>query len=56
MDTALPKEGGRVMIVSGSHRGECGQLVERSSSNNKAVVRTDEHILTCGLDQVAEYS
>eukprot|EP00898_Chlorokybus_atmophyticus_P008753 jgi/Chlat1/887/Chrsp107S01325 len=57
LETALPKPGGRVMAVGGSHRGRRGKLMQRDSANNRAVVQfaddfSMEHV---AMDFVAEF-
>lgn len=54
--TALPKVGGRVRILRGSHRGGLAMLLARDSGGGQAqirVLRTDD-IVTVPLDDVAE--
>eukprot|EP00975_Prorocentrum_lima_P014253 3028112-Prorocentrum_lima.AAC.1 len=58
VDTALPKAGGRVMVVLGEHKGKVGTLIERNSKAKKgAVVQLDDEVelCICSFDQVAEY-
>lgn len=57
VETALPKAGGRVMVLSGEHKGERGKLLERNSKKNKAVVQLEEdlNIVNLTYDDVSEY-
>lgn len=56
LDTALPKRGGRVMIVRGSLRGNRGRLTDRDSRRSRATVEMDDtlEVLTFDYDDLAE--
>ncbi|KAL3685499.1 hypothetical protein R1sor_003521 [Riccia sorocarpa] len=57
VETALPKKGGRVMVVGGrDYRGKLGKLIERGTE--KGVVQLEEsfQIETMDLDHLAEYT
>ncbi|KAL2653589.1 hypothetical protein R1flu_021717 [Riccia fluitans] len=57
LETALPKKGGRVMVVGGrDYRGKLGKLIERGTE--KGVVQLEEtfQIETIDLDHLAEYT
>jgi len=53
VDTALPKEGGSVVVVLGDMKGQHGKLVERKKG--KARIQLDMGICSIALDDVAEY-
>ena len=57
VETALPKAGGRVVVLIGEARGGVGTLIERSSAKQKATVQlaSDLSIATYSLDDVAEF-
>ncbi len=58
LQTALPKAGGRVMMVRGAQRGRQGVLVSRSSAKGSGVVRLDAGARgeeTVSLDDMAEW-
>jgi G patch domain/KOW motif-containing protein len=57
LETALPRRGGPVLVLSGKHKGVYGNLVEKDLDKETGVVRDlDNHkMLDVRLDQVAEY-
>ena len=57
VETALPKRGGHVMILNGTHRLRRGILLERHTESAKAVVQLagDLQVVTCSFDDVAEW-
>ncbi|KAL6537355.1 hypothetical protein OROMI_025889 [Orobanche minor] len=57
LETALPKRGGPVVVLYGRHKGVYGNLLERDSEKEMAVVRdADTHeLLNVKLEEVAEY-
>ena len=57
LETALPKVGGKVIVLTGNHRGAKGQLLERDSSKNRGVLQVyeDQSVLTLSLDDMAEW-
>ncbi|KAJ1460867.1 hypothetical protein M885DRAFT_508323 [Pelagophyceae sp. CCMP2097] len=57
LETALPKDGGRIRCVAGSHRGSCGILLQRDKKAESATVRLDDDddIVTVKMDDVAEW-
>ena len=58
LQTALPKAGGRVLMVRGPRRGQQGVLVSRSSASGSGVVRLSgggRDGTTVSLDDVAEW-
>ena len=57
LETALPKRGGRVIVVKGEHRGEVAQLIERHSDSGEATVQLSDDLSmrTLMMDEVAEY-
>jgi len=56
VETALPKAGGRVLVVGGTHKGIAGKLLERSAQQSKAVVQLDSDLQTVvvGFEDLAE--
>jgi G patch domain/KOW motif-containing protein len=58
VESALPKQGGNVLIVRGPHRGRRGRLLERDSRKDRAVVTLngDFSIVTFGFDDVCEWA
>jgi hypothetical protein len=69
LQTALPKTGGRVMILHGEHKGNVANLLERYRAKIKgkdgkqqedevAVAQIDQtlEVVTLSLDDVAEYA
>ncbi|KAF5725776.1 MOS2 putative isoform 1 [Tripterygium wilfordii] len=57
LETALPRRGGHVLVLSGKHKGVYGSLVERDLDQETGVVRdADTHdLLNVHLEQIAEY-
>ena len=57
LETALPKGGGRVLVVGGKHRGQIGRLQERISDKGVGIVQIDEtyELFTLDLDHLAEF-
>ncbi|PON83553.1 Splicing factor, SPF [Trema orientale] len=57
LETALPRRGGPVLVLSGKHKGVYGSLVERDLDRETGVVRdADNHaLLNVHLEQIAEY-
>ncbi|KAM7263774.1 hypothetical protein ACFE04_001457 [Oxalis oulophora] len=57
LETALPKRGGPVLVLSGKHKGVFGSLVEKDLDRETGVVRdADSHsLLSVKLDHIAEY-
>ncbi|WOL10628.1 protein MOS2-like [Canna indica] len=57
LETALPKLGGLVIVLYGKHKGVFGNLVEKNSEKETAVVRdADSHdLVKVRLDEIAEY-
>jgi G patch domain/KOW motif-containing protein len=61
LETALPKRGGNVAVVSGEQRGRRGRLLERDSDRGVGVVQFSDHqvegveIVRLELDSVAEF-
>ena len=57
VETALPKRGGLVLILSGSHRLRRGKLLERDSEKGRAVVQLggDLQVVECSFEAVAEW-
>ena len=54
VETAIPKAGCQVQFVAGSHKGERGVLLEKSSDQNKGVVQLVRfaEVITCSLDDI----
>mmetsp|Transcript_119430 Transcript_119430/g.244275 ORF Transcript_119430/g.244275 Transcript_119430/m.244275 type:complete len:389 (-) Transcript_119430:150-1316(-) len=57
LETALPKVGGRSIILSGDKRLLKGELLDRDSKKNRGVVQVfeDMSIVTTSLDDMAEW-
>ncbi|KAI4371914.1 hypothetical protein MLD38_010210 [Melastoma candidum] len=57
LETALPKRGGPVFVLSGRYKGVLGNLVERDLDQETGVVHDfDTHkLLNVRLEQIAEY-
>ena len=57
IETALPKVGGKVVILQGPHRYKKGKLLERHSSSGKGFVQLyeDMNVLKLSLDDIAEW-
>jgi G patch domain/KOW motif-containing protein len=57
LETALPKAGGKVVVLSGPNRTAKGRLLERDSSKQQGVVQVfeDMSVLTLSLDDIAEW-
>uniref|UniRef100_A0A6P4A1U1 protein MOS2 n=1 Tax=Ziziphus jujuba TaxID=326968 RepID=A0A6P4A1U1_ZIZJJ len=57
LETALPRRGGPVLVLSGKHKGVYGNLVERDLDREIGVVRdADTHsLLNVQFEQIAEY-
>lgn len=57
LETALPKAGGNVIVLTGSHKYEKGKLLERNSDKGRGVVQLyeDMNVVTLSLDDIAEY-
>eukprot|EP00250_Pteridium_aquilinum_P026140 c323_g1_i1 orf=541-2457(-) len=57
LETALPKRGGRVLVVGGKHRGQVGKLQERDSDKGVGLVQMEENyeVLSFDLDNLAEF-
>ncbi|XP_016648685.1 PREDICTED: protein MOS2-like [Prunus mume] len=58
LETALPRRGGSVLVLSGKHKGVFGNLVEKDSDRETGVVRdADTHeLLNVSLEQIAEFT
>ncbi|CAM6095547.1 unnamed protein product [Calypogeia fissa] len=57
LETALPKRGGRIMVVGGKYRGHLGKLIERDSEGEVGLVQMEEsfEMRTLDLDLLAEF-
>ncbi|KAL1499716.1 hypothetical protein AB1Y20_012403 [Prymnesium parvum] len=57
VETALPKAGGTVLVLRGAHRMRRGRLLERHSSDARAVVQLsgDLQVVELSFDDVAEW-
>lgn len=56
LDTALPKPGGRVMVVRGGMRNSVGTLLERNKAKENVVVQFEQGVETLGMDDIAEFT
>ncbi|MCO5561985.1 hypothetical protein L7F22_015611 [Adiantum nelumboides] len=57
LETALPKRGGRVLVVGGKYRGQIGRLQERDSEKGIGFVQMEDDykVHSLDLDHLAEY-
>ncbi|KAL8150693.1 hypothetical protein V2J09_020501 [Rumex salicifolius] len=57
LETALPRRGGYVLVLSGKHKGVYGSLVKKDSESETGVVQDadTQELLNVRLDQIAEY-
>jgi G patch domain/KOW motif-containing protein len=57
LETALPKIGGYVMILSGRNKFQYGKLLERNSKACTGVVQLSEsmNLVSIPLDDIAEW-
>ncbi|CAM6089103.1 unnamed protein product [Calypogeia fissa] len=57
LETALPKRGGRIMVVGGKYRGHLGKLIERDPEGEVGLVQMEEsfEMRTLDLDLLAEF-
>ncbi|KAL7522417.1 hypothetical protein ACHAWX_007099 [Stephanocyclus meneghinianus] len=57
LETALPKTGGNVVVLEGSHRWKKGRLLERSSERSRGIIQLfeDFEVVELSLDGVAEW-
>lgn len=57
LETALPKPGGKVIVLAGRNKYSKGKLLERNSKTAKGVVQIfeDMNVLTLSLDDLAEF-
>ncbi|XP_030472087.2 protein MOS2 [Syzygium oleosum] len=57
LETALPKRGGPVFVLSGRYKGVHGSLVDRDFDRETGVVRDadSQELFNVRLDQIAEY-
>ncbi|KAL6199330.1 hypothetical protein ACLB2K_029114 [Fragaria x ananassa] len=58
LETALPRRGGPVLVLTGKHKGVFGSLVEKDSDRETGVVKdADTHdLLNVKLEQIAEFT
>jgi len=57
VETALPRTGGRVMVLRGAHKQQIGELIDRDKSTQRATVQLQDTMQTCTVmfDDIAEY-
>ena len=58
LETVVPKkEGARVLVVAGRHRGAAGKLLQRSSGSARAAVQlfADLSVHKLGFEEIAEF-
>jgi len=58
LETALPKVGGRVLVVRGPHKGGAGELLQRDARSQVGAVRLDddeERVRSIAFDDLAEF-
>jgi hypothetical protein len=59
LETALPKVGGRVLVVKGPHKGGAGELLQRDARSQVGAVRLDDdeaRVRSIAFDDLAEWS
>jgi len=57
LETALPKNGGKILVVSGSLKGQKGILLERNREKEEATIQLypDMDVEVIKMDDIAEY-
>ena len=57
LETALPKPGGKVIVLAGRNKYAKGKLLERDSKSSKGVVQIYEelNVLSLSVDDLAEW-
>lgn len=57
LETALPKQGGKAIVLVGDHRFAKGRLLERDSRRSTGVLQVfeDMNVLTLSMDDMAEW-
>lgn len=57
LETALPKVGGKAIILTGRHKLQKGKLLERNSDTGKGVIQVyeDMNVVKLSLDDMAEW-
>jgi len=57
LETIVPGEGGKIIVVLGESKGQLGKVIEKEANRNKVHVQMDADldIQTFSLDDVAEY-
>jgi G patch domain/KOW motif-containing protein len=57
LETALPKQGGKAVVLVGNHRFAKGRLLERDSRRSTGVIQVfeDMNVLTLSMDDMAEW-
>ena len=57
LETALPKPGGKAIVLAGRNKYAKGKLLERNSKSGKGAIQIfeDMNVLTLSLDDLAEY-
>ena len=57
LETALPKVGGKAMILTGPNKFEKGKLLERNTEKGSGFIQLfeDMNVVTLSLDDIAEY-
>ena len=57
LETALPKPGGKAIVLAGSNKYAKGKLLERNSKSGKGIIQIfeDMSVLSLSLDDIAEY-
>lgn len=55
LETVIPKEGQKVMIVSGKYKGQLGKLISSNKTNASVQLNDDLSIHSFDLDSVCSY-
>ncbi|KAL2472297.1 Protein MOS2 [Abeliophyllum distichum] len=57
LETAIPKRGGKVLVLYGRHKGVYGSLLERDMEKETGLVQNadTQELLSVQLEQIAEY-
>ena len=56
LETALPKRGGRVVVLAGERRGQRGKLLDKKGEAASVQLAEDLAVQNFRLDDIAEYT
>ena len=56
LETVIPKQGGRLLVVRGRHKSDEGDLLQRDNDRDKALVQLDNESepVWLALDDICE--